>query len=75
MFWLFGTDANFNLRIYLFNIPEVVAWPYISLGVVPAKPVYVCVRSRSHGADIIERCDCKMFDGKVMPMGLLTQPF
>lgn len=43
-FRLFGTGANFNLRICLFNIPGVMAWPDISLGVAPAKPVHVCAR-------------------------------
>lgn len=28
----------------LFNIPGVMAWPDISLGVAPAKPVHVCAR-------------------------------
>lgn len=49
----------------------------ISLGVAPCEAltcVYVCVRSCSHGADVVERTDCKLFDGKVMPVGLLTQP-
>lgn len=40
----------------------------------PCLCVSVCVWSCSHGADIVEGSDCKMFDGKIMPMGLLTPP-